>query len=116
MKYISDVIENLEYLKECLSDERGSDFSVVQALSIAINIIKTEPVKSEKYFRREEIEKMISLNNAVKLFEEVQKAAHWTKDFTCSNCGCKCYPMEIDFGDYNYCPNCGHKMIEGSEE
>lgn len=72
MKYISDVIENLEYLKECLSDERGSDFSGVQALSIAIEIIKTEPVKSEEYFRRKEIEKMISLNTAIKLFEEIE--------------------------------------------
>lgn len=40
-------------------------------------------------------------------------SAHWTTDFTCSNCGCKCYPMDIDFGDYNYCPNCGARMEEG---
>lgn len=42
-----------------------------------------------------------------------QEPAHWTADFTCSNCGCKCYPMDIDFGDYNYCPNCGREMEEG---
>lgn len=42
-----------------------------------------------------------------------QEPAHWTVDFTCSNCGCKCYPMDIDFGDYNYCPNCGKIMKEG---
>lgn len=41
--------------------------------------------------------------------------AHWTKDFTCSYCGCKCYPMDIDFGDYNYCPNCGAEMKEGEK-
>ena len=35
------------------------------------------------------------------------KRSYWTKDFICANCGCKCYPMDIDFGDYNYCPNCG---------
>lgn len=39
-----------------------------------------------------------------------QKSGHWTKDFICSICGCKCYPFDIDFGDYNYCPNCGAKM------
>lgn len=38
------------------------------------------------------------------------KYAYWTDDFKCSNCGCKCYPMEIDFGDYNYCPNCSADM------
>lgn len=42
-----------------------------------------------------------------------QEPAHWTKDFMCSNCGCKCYPFDIDFGDYNYCPNCGYEMKEG---
>lgn len=42
-----------------------------------------------------------------------QEPAHWTVDFTCSNCGCKCYPMDIDFGNYNYCPNCGREMEEG---
>jgi membrane protease subunit (stomatin/prohibitin family) len=41
-----------------------------------------------------------------------QEPAHWTKDFICSNCGCKCYPFDIDFGDYNYCPNCGCAMVE----
>ena len=44
-----------------------------------------------------------------------QKKPHWTKDFICSDCGCKCYPMDIDFGDYNYCPNCGAKMVEPQE-
>lgn len=43
------------------------------------------------------------------------KTAHWTKDFICSDCGCKCYPMDIDFGDYNYCPNCGKIMKEVSD-
>lgn len=44
---------------------------------------------------------------------EEQEPAHWTKDFTCSKCGCKCYPMDIDFGGYYYCPNCGSEMKEG---
>lgn len=38
------------------------------------------------------------------------KTGRWTEDFICSNCGCKCYPFDIDFGDYNYCPNCRAKM------
>ena len=62
---ISEVIDNLQYVKDCLADERGSDFSGVEALTIAIEIIKMEPVKSEMYFKRKEIEKMISLNAAI---------------------------------------------------
>lgn len=69
MNYIGDVIDNLEYLKERLSDERGSDFSGVEALTIAIEIIKMEPVKSEMYFKRKEIEKMIRLNTAFTALE-----------------------------------------------
>ena len=38
------------------------------------------------------------------------KSARWNKDYICSNCGCKIYPMDIDFGDFNFCPNCGAKM------
>lgn len=44
------------------------------------------------------------------------KAGHWNKDFMCSICGCICYPMDIDFGDYNYCPNCGARMVDINEE
>ena len=42
---ISEVIDNLQYVKDCLADERGSDFSGVEALSIAIEIIKMKPVE-----------------------------------------------------------------------
>lgn len=66
---ISELIDNLDYVKECLSDERGSDFSGVEALTIAIEIIKMEPVKSEMYFKRKEIEKMIRLNTTLTALE-----------------------------------------------
>ena len=66
---ISEVIDNLQYVKDCLADERGSDFSGVEALTIAIEIIKMEPVKSEMYFKRKEIEKMIRLNTALTALE-----------------------------------------------
>ncbi len=39
----------------------------------------------------------------------------WNRDYICSNCGCKIYPMDIDFGDFNYCPNCGSYMKEDKE-
>ena len=66
---ISEVIDNLQYVKDCLADERGSDFSGVEALTIAIEIIKMEPVKSEMYFKRQEIEKMIRLHTALTALE-----------------------------------------------
>ena len=30
----------------------------------------------------------------------------------CPFCKCRCYPMEIENGDYNYCPNCGAYLSE----
>ena len=70
---ISEVIDNLQYVKDCLSDERGSDFSGVEALTIAIEIIKMEPVRSEIYFKRKEIEKMIRLNTALAALEGISR-------------------------------------------
>jgi predicted RNA-binding Zn-ribbon protein involved in translation (DUF1610 family) len=48
------------------------------------------------------------------------KTGHWivneytwndkiTRDYKCSNCG------YTDLIDANYCPNCGYRMLEGSE-
>ena len=46
----------------------------------------------------------------VKKYEEKDlKTGQWLHDgtLTCSNCGCIVYPIEIENGNYNYCPNCG---------
>lgn len=62
-----------------------------------------------------DMEDMTPYEDAVNMAIQALKRepAHWTIDFICSNCGCKCYLFDIDFGDYNYCPNCGSEMKEG---
>lgn len=34
-------------------------------------------------------------------------------DWVCSECG---YRVKTDFVDYNYCPNCGARMLKGAED
>ena len=80
---ISEVIDNLQYVKDCLADERGSDFSGVEALIIAIRIIKMEPVKAEMYFKRKEIEKMITLNTTIEgatYLSIIHRLYNWLND------------------------------------
>ena len=80
---ISEVIDNLQYVKDCLADERGSDFSGVEALTIAIRIIKMEPVKAEMYFKRKEIEKMITLNTTIEgatYLSIIHRLYNWLND------------------------------------
>lgn len=36
----------------------------------------------------------------------------WTSKMRCSNCNFITYAIEGKFSQYNYCPNCGAKMIE----
>lgn len=52
---------------------------------------------------------------AIQKIEQEPKKGRWTRDYICSNCGCKIYPIDIDFGDFNYCPNCGSYMKEDKE-
>lgn len=42
----------------------------------------------------------------------VVRSGFWSEDFICPICGCKVYPVDIDNGSFNYCPNCGSKMYE----
>ena len=56
----------------------------------------------------------------------VQKHGHWeilTDEYDCeymlcTACGGEFYPVDDDTVDstYNYCPNCGAKMLKGTEE
>lgn len=32
-----------------------------------------------------------------------------TGSLKCPNCGCEVFPVEIENGDYNHCPNCGRR-------
>ena len=71
----------LLYVRARLQDERGSDFSGVKALRLAI--LKYIP---EGYTVLDE-------------------------DNICMFCNAKIYPVDIDNGTYRFCPNCGCKII-----
>ena len=42
---------------------------------------------------------------------------YWISDgsLKCPDCNCIVYPMEIENGDYNYCPNCGTRLYDKAE-
>ena len=51
--------------------------------------------------------------NSLTLVTPHSKTGHWIDGFggsKCSECGC------LEAGHSDYCPNCGAKMTEGSEE
>ena len=72
---------HLLYARERLQDERGSDFSGVEALRLAI--LKFVP------------DDFTVLDN----------------NDNCMRCGAKLYLIDIDNGNYRYCPNCGYRII-----
>lgn len=87
---------------------------IIGGLKFTVEMFMYNPSTGEKYTEpRNDLDKTTidACRGAIKLLE--RESAHWTEDFICSNCRCKCYPMDIDFGNYNYCPNCGREMEEG---
>ena len=63
-----------------------------------------------------------ALDMAIEALEQEPETAHWIKvpdeeTFFCSKCNARLYDEQI-YLPFNYCPNCGAKMIEqqGSEE
>lgn len=59
-----------------------------------------------------------TLNKAMDWLEQEPKTGHWIngdcKGGNCSICG-EYYAFYPESGDFNYCPNCGAKMIEPQE-
>lgn len=73
-------------------------------------------VGKEKYRVTEQAIKAVM---AIKALEQQPETAHWIKvpdeeTFFCSKCNARLYDEQI-YLPFNYCPNCGAKMIEPQE-
>lgn len=76
---------------------QGGD-EVEEALSLAIDALKQEPVRHGKYIGTE--------------FDGYADGCPVYYEWKCSECGCV---FEEEEPTYNYCPNCGAKMDEVEE-
>ena len=53
----------------------------------------------------------IALKGAIRLLLPDSCTVFTNDDNTCIECGCRIYPVDIDYGKYRYCPNCGRRVL-----
>lgn len=92
--------EHIEQLNKLRSFHNGS---YGRSINKAIEALKQEPKTGRWISHREHCENLGVMPSGLGAYE-------W-----CSNCDCGIDVREWHRNNYNYCPNCGAKMVEPQE-
>ncbi len=86
-----------------LTDRANLNADMVSACNLAIKTLEQEPKTGHWISHREHCENLGVMPSGLGAYE-------W-----CSNCDCGIDVREWHRNNYNFCPNCGAKMVEPQE-